>query len=316
MSQVTYEFQSGPDSSRPGADGTESGLALVIVLWLVLILGLIAGHALDVGRNDLRQAASLLDDSTATLLARGAVDVAVAHLGVSRNQPAIKPDGSLFGWKEHNHLIFVRVTPESGRVDLNNAAEDLISHLIRTVGGSATESQSVTHAVSELRNSGGLDPDNFASARNRGRNVPYFRNVSQLLSVPGMEPELYTKISPYVTVLSGRTSPDSIAAAPAVRAALRKSVTPHRTFKRPQISAQDIGGASVRLIVPGDIGQTSDLSLLRIETATVSPNDRTVAMEVIVSQSQGFLQNYRVHAMRRTDWLNSSYDVRGHADEP
>lgn len=283
-----------------------------------MILGFISGQTLSVGRNDVHIAASLINDTRADLLARGAMELAIADLKSPKNRFEIEADGSLIGWNEQNHLVFVRVTPEAGRVDLNNAPPDLIFRLIDVVGGDATEAQAIAASLVRLRNlttDRSLDPTHSANGERGARNTPHFRAVSQLLAVPGMTPDLYSRIADHVTVFTGRVLPDVAASDATVRSAATRSL-PSTNVPEPRlIPEQSQEDQLIRKVIPGSIGPASDASQLRIETAVVSPTGRTVALESVVSISRGSILDYRVLAMRRTNWLDRFFHQRSSSNE-
>jgi general secretion pathway protein K len=125
-------------------------------------------------------------------------------------------DGRVYPFAFEQARVGVSITAESGKVDLNSATPDVLTRLFQNAGVDAGHAAQIAQAIVDWR-SFPLSPQQVAqrnaaytaAGRDYGpRNGP-FASVEELQMVLGVTPELYQKIAPYVTIWSGRSSPDA-----------------------------------------------------------------------------------------------------------
>jgi general secretion pathway protein K len=124
-------------------------------------------------------------------------------------------DGRVYPFAFEQAKVGVSITAESGKVDLNSASADVLVRLLQNAGVDAAHAGQIAQAIVDWR-SFPISPQQIAqrsaaytaAGRDYGpRNAP-FASVEELQMVLGVTPELYAKIAPYVTIWSGRASPD------------------------------------------------------------------------------------------------------------
>ena len=203
------------------------GVALLLVMWLIVLLtALVGAFALTANIENL-QGRVLHRGLVAQQAARAGVEYAINR--VEDNDPRRQwlPDGRDYPWRFDDAELTIRVVDESGKVDLNQADATLLTMLFTVLGSEQGDAARVAGAVIDWRDpdpltqpSGGAeDPDYASAGRIYGAKDAVFESVAEVEQVLGMTPELYAKAEPFLTVFSGRGTPDPIfAAAEVVRA--------------------------------------------------------------------------------------------------
>ncbi len=291
---------------------SESGLTLVVVLWTVLLLGFMASNVLSSGRGDLQRATNLVKASRASLLVDGATAVAISALAEIVDDHPIKTDGSVYGWTIDGYNLFIRITPEAGRVDINNAPAQLLEKLVRATGVRQTNPSAVARAIVAYRKSGYSPDDQQAVASSNSpaslvskEQLP-FRSVEELLGVQGVTPELYQAMTPVVTVYSGRSTPDTRSAPALVRSAIAASVGRSIDSNSRTLSERGSLGAVPILISSGGGAQDRRFAIYRIETAAFGAAGHAAAKVSIVNMAIDSLVPYRLLSRRHSNWAMAS----------
>jgi general secretion pathway protein K len=296
-------------SSAGAAPSREKGLALLLVLWIVLILGLLSSQVLQAGRSDLLTAQNVLQSSRAQAFADGAIDAVLSGLiSGSRNSLSVRADGSIYGWRFADSKLFVRVTAESGRIDINNASFATLSRLISASGAPDVDAEAVASAIVDYRSvdGGGLPsstPNDYLVAP---KHAP-FQSVLELMSIDRMTEDLFSRIDDAVTILSGQATPDLNAASPLVRAAVQG------TRASELDTAIDIATVNLsetpRVLVAGNGAATLTGAPIRVNAAALTDAGGFVSLESIVQLAPGSMLPYRLLARRNSAWLGRSSSI-------
>lgn len=208
-----------------GMPGSQRGVALVVVLWLVLLLSLLAAAHVFGMRTEARLTAHRVHAAQARGLAEAGVWLAVDGLLA----PANAADGAADPAHAHEHAlgagrIRIEVQDESGRVDLNYARPAALDALLRGAGVAEGRRVALVDAILDWR-----DPDDAPrpagaeadAYRHAGfaygpKNGP-FNSVDELRLVHGMTDPVYRRLVPALTVHGRRADVDPRRAAPEVR---------------------------------------------------------------------------------------------------
>lgn len=193
--------------------GTQSGIALVVVLWVVMLLTVIVASFVFNARTHVKL--------TGNQAARARAE-ALADAGIQRGlYELFKPVADAERWKAEGQpyefamagaVIRVSMVDESAYLDLNAARDELLKGLFVSVGVEEGEAQALVDAIvdwrdtDELMRLNGAERDQYLDA---GRavlpaNAP-FRRLEELKSVMGMTAELYQKVEGALTVYSGQS---------------------------------------------------------------------------------------------------------------
>jgi general secretion pathway protein K len=203
------------------------GAALLLVLWLlVLMIGLVGVFALG-ARTEALQGRTLARGAVARYAAEAGIEVAAFHLQGAGDARWV-PDGRAIDFAFAGHQVQVRVVDESAKVDLNVAPPELIVGLLQALGVDFERARALSGAIQDWRDGddllnpegGAEDPQYAAAKRPYGAKDRPFETLSELRLVLGMDPALFEKLRPHVTVFSGLARPNPTFASQPVLEAL------------------------------------------------------------------------------------------------
>jgi general secretion pathway protein K len=214
--------------TRRGHAFLNRGAALLLVLWmLVLLTGLVVVFA-STARTESLQGRYLARSTAARYLAEAGVEIAALRLSSGDPGRNWLPDGRPYTFDFEGAQIEVRVRDESGRVDLNAAAPELLAELVKAVGGDPVKAPAIGAAIQDFRDGdnllspgGGAEDGEYAAA-----GLPYgakdraFESVTELQQVLGVDGELYRKLAPHVTINTGLARPEAVFASEEVLRAM------------------------------------------------------------------------------------------------
>ncbi len=206
----------------------QSGVALVLVLWVITLLSVIAGNFAFSMRGEAIIARNLVSSARAQALADAGVQKAWFEL--------TKPPTELQRWQANGvaHLftlgdavLTVSLQDETGKIDLNTASDALLQGLFKAVGLSDESSGALVDSVVDWRDADklkrlhGAEADDYRAAGKSyiPTNSP-FETVDELQRVLGMSPELYRKLAPALTVYSRQAGVNTAVAPRAVLLAI------------------------------------------------------------------------------------------------
>ena len=193
------------------ARNSESGIALIAVLWLTVLLTVIASSFAYSMRGEALAARNMLSLAQARSVADGAVErVAFELMRPRASVDAWSADGQPHVWNDGEITVTATAVDEAARIDLNSAQEPLLKGLLQNVGGlDAEAAQRVMEAILDWRDADDLRRPNGAEAADyRAAGLKYvpsnasFENVGELRRVLGVTPALMAKIADNLTVYS------------------------------------------------------------------------------------------------------------------
>jgi len=208
----------GHRHTRPGM---QSGIALVLVLWVLALLSVIAGSLVFSSRTEVSMAGNLASLAQAEALADAGVYKAIYEL--ARPQTDLqrwKGDGLTRLWNFQGTNLRVKILDESAKVDLNAAPTVLLKGLFRALGVGDADADALADAVADWRDAddlrslhGAEKADYAAAVRGYGPANAPFETIDELRQVLGISDELFRKLELLVTVHS-RQPGINIAVAP------------------------------------------------------------------------------------------------------
>lgn len=202
----------------------ERGAALLLVLWATALLAALLAGIAATARSQSEAALYGSEHVRAEL----AAEAGLAHVVAGLRAPTVRdrwvPDGRPYTFDFDGARVTVHVVDASGLVDLNASSIDLLRDLFAAAGAGAGRASQLADAIAASR--GGARrtaaPANpMGTRRGAGQTRGPFRSVDQLAQLQGMDPALFARLEPAVTVFSGRNFPDASYAGPLVLAALR-----------------------------------------------------------------------------------------------
>lgn len=216
-------------TQRSGRPRRQRGIALIMVLGLVIFMSVIALSFSDNQRVSSQVTANTLAAATAQAAADGAVNRMVFEVSRPRSvdaQTALeqwKADGVIHSWTENGQQIAVSARNEAAKIDLNFAAEPLLKQMFMSAGASDGDANAIVAAIKDWTDADNLKRPNGAEAddyRAAGKKVlpknDFFIAIEELQNVMGVDPKLYSKVAPLLTVNSRSPGIDPMSATLAV----------------------------------------------------------------------------------------------------
>ena len=189
----------------------ESGVALILALWVTVLLTVIAAGFAYSMRTEALAARNAVALSQARALADGAVSRVTFELMRPRNaNEAWASDGTVHYWQEGDTLIAANAVDESGKIDLNAAPDILLKNLFQTAAGvDADTAARLVDAIDDWKTPGDAKRPQGAKAPDyQAAGLSYvppnapFETVAELQRVLGMTPALYAAVADSLTVFS------------------------------------------------------------------------------------------------------------------
>jgi hypothetical protein len=97
-------------------------------------------------------------------------------------------------------MVDVAIQDEAGKVDINQAAAKTLASLLRAIGVEARNSDALAEAIIAFRQRAESTITGFSPG---APPTPVFLTPEELKLVPGMSPELYARLAPFVTTYGG-----------------------------------------------------------------------------------------------------------------
>lgn len=215
-----FPFPSGPSPTR------QSGFALLLVLWTLVLLSLVVTHVIAAGRGEARIAANLGAAAAAEARADGAVYETLFRLADSSDAHwTADGDPRVLSFKDARAVI--RVLPLTGKVNPNLASEPLLAALFAVVGADPDKASDLAQSIAGWRGRDSwfsplamrLAPYRTAGLDDGPPGSP-IESLDELGHVLGMTPELLKAVLPHLSLYQ-RGPPDPATADPTVARALR-----------------------------------------------------------------------------------------------
>ena len=211
----------------------QNGMALVLVLWLVVLLGIMAaGHSRN-AHTDTRLASQQVQAAKARGLAEAGINHIILEMLAARSSGEIPIDGSVFTRRVGEQTVTLAVRDTLGLVDLNAADAVLLDTVLRAAGAGEERRLRLIDAIQDWRDKDDLTRLNgYEDADFEAAGVPWtsrdaaFTAVDELKYLPGMTQDVFERLSPLVTVHSGRGRFNPDLAPPVLAAAVRGDLAP------------------------------------------------------------------------------------------
>jgi general secretion pathway protein K len=159
----------------------DSGIALLLVIWVAALLSAIAASATLEVRAGLDVTRSLVDSTRARTMADSGVWGAIALLVDDRTYKSVKRDGTPQKLPLVGEAVTVEIEDERAKLDVNNAGETSLRKLFQSTG----LGEPLARALAGYR---------------AARPQPAFAALEELLLVPGFTAERLARVAPFLTV--------------------------------------------------------------------------------------------------------------------
>ena len=202
--------KSGYGFARP-----QSGIALIMVLWILLLVTISTGAYTLMARMDVLEAHTMLWGTRARMAAEGGLNLAVLALRDPDEFTRWIPDGRPYEFRFQDAILEIKVTDERGKLDINTVDETALQQLFLNNGLDVDQATHLAAAVKdwhdpdELERPNGAEEETYlAWGLSVGPGNRSFVMVEELLQVLGMSWELYREIEPGLTIFSAAAEPN------------------------------------------------------------------------------------------------------------
>lgn len=198
--------------------GRSRGVVLVGVLWVIALLSIVAAGMSVSMRNEIRLAGNLVAAAQARHAAEAGVQLALVGLLTASEERGWKTGDAVREFAVGGAEVRVRLTNESGKIDLNAAPEGLLDALLRVVAVAPETRRQIVDAIADWRDAddlprpAGAEDEQYAVAgKTYGAKDGPFESVDELQLVRGVTPPLYRALKPALTVHSrlARVNPET-----------------------------------------------------------------------------------------------------------
>ncbi len=187
----------------------QSGLAMVIVIWVLSLMTIMAGSFALTMRREITVISSVKDNAGALATAETGIAIAQQMLSINNKDMRWVADGSLYQIQYNDSEIRVRLLSEQGKIDINTAKEDLLTLMMESTSVEISEQQALVGAIIDWRDQDDLVHINGAEKReydDAGLNYSpankNFQMIEELLLVLGMNVSIFEELQPLITVYS------------------------------------------------------------------------------------------------------------------
>jgi len=273
--------------------GAQSGIALVLALWLTVLLTVIAsGFAFSMRSEALatRNAVSL---AQARAIADGAVERMAFELMRPRNPDAWTFDGQPHRWTEGSATVVASAVDEAAKIDLNAAPDALLRNVLIVTGGlDEPAANALVDAIAdwrdpdELRRPNGAELPEYRAAGPylRPANAP-FETVGEAARVLGMTPAVFRRVARVATVYSRQPGINAATAGRDVLLAIPNATAETVDAyidQRTQALQQKL---PVPLFAPAQAFGSGPVPIWRIRAEATLPDGVTFAREAVLRPS-------------------------------
>ncbi|MCX7899587.1 MAG: general secretion pathway protein GspK [Methylocystis sp.] len=220
-------------AAKPRPRRRADGFALILVIWGLGVISLLVVSFMTTGRLRLQAANNVAAGAQAIAAVDGVANLVIMRLLAERgsaqaltgaggvNRPVY--DGAPYFCAFGDAAMAVSVEDESGKIDLNAAAPEMLKAALLGLGEDARRAEALTAAIVAFRTQ--REALEHWSSRGPGEK-PFapkyapFQTVLELDQVEGVDPQLFKLLTPITTVHSRNTGVNPLAAPPALFAAL------------------------------------------------------------------------------------------------
>jgi len=193
----------------------QSGVALVMVLWILLLVTISTGAYTLMARMDQLEAHTVLWGTRARMAAEAGMNLALLSLRDPDEITRWIPDGRPYELGFQDVLLEVRVTDERGKLNINIASEPMLVQLFTAHGLEAGQAEFLAASVKDWVDTDNMERPNGAEEETYistglevGPGNRPFVMVEELLQVLGLSWELYQQMEPGLTVHSQARQPE------------------------------------------------------------------------------------------------------------
>ncbi|MCB1554467.1 MAG: general secretion pathway protein GspK [Xanthomonadales bacterium] len=274
----------------------QSGIAFLLVLWLLALLAIVLGAFALLARSERLMARQTFEGAKARYAAEAGISQAVYALSWPDPAQRWMPDGRVYTFQFDDAEIEIEITDETGKLDLNQADQEILTRFFEVHGLETVDASALAAAVIDFRDPddlitpGGAEDDDYEAA-----GLPYgakdapFDLVSEVQQVLGMSYALYQEIEPSLTVWSMQARPnpafapvDVLQAMPGMDALLAQQALAMRLAYDPTSGLMpDVLPDGSPLVTVGGSGTYTVQSRARLPNGAWAALDTTIRMAAV-----------------------------------
>ncbi|MEW8405325.1 MAG: PilX N-terminal domain-containing pilus assembly protein [Candidatus Thiodiazotropha taylori] len=197
------------------ACGSNRGVALILVLWMVALLTIIAASFSTQSKVESRLAGNSKDALQAKLLAESGFSRAVMELMVISPQQRWNFNGQLYPLQTAQGELEVSIRNASGLLDLNKASSDQLNRLFGLISDDPEERNALVDRLHDWRDAddlrrlnGAEDKDYRAAGYDYATAGKDLTSLEELAYVMGFDAARVNRLRPYVTLNSDTATVD------------------------------------------------------------------------------------------------------------
>lgn len=193
----------------------QSGLALVIVIWILTLLSIMAGSFALSMRRESSVSHALKNNAKALALAEAGLNFAAYKLQLSNPDEAWTADGSIYQLRLATGENRIRIFAETGKVDINTTEEPQLKAIMAALTDNHKEQEQLLDAIIDWRDeddeprTSGAEQKQYKQAGlgYQPTNKP-FQSLDELQMVLGISAERFNRMLPWITIYSGQSEVD------------------------------------------------------------------------------------------------------------
>ena len=193
----------------------QSGMAMVIVIWVLSLLTIMAGSFALTMRRETTVVSAIKDNAVVLAAAETGLVIAQQMLLLKDENKRWHADGSVYQVQYQDAEIRVRLFSEQGKIDINKADEALLTLMMESASLDIDKQQELVSAILDWRDEDDLIHINGAEKQQyeeaelayQPANKP-FQIIDELQMVLGMNADIYQQLKPLITVYSGQAKVD------------------------------------------------------------------------------------------------------------
>ena len=189
----------------------QTGLALILVLWVLSLLTIMAGSFALSMRREASIVAGIRNNAQAMAVAESGIALAEMMLLNPDPNKRWRADGNIYQINSRDAKVRVRLLSETGKIDINQADQTVLEGLMTYAPVDTEQQTRLVNAILDWRDEDdlirieGAEKKEYTDAglNYHPQNKP-FQSIEELQLVLGMNETVFKWIEPLVTVYSGQ----------------------------------------------------------------------------------------------------------------
>ncbi len=279
----------------------QKGFALVLVLWVLSLLIVMAGSFSLSMRRQSSVVFGIKSHSQAKAIAESGFTLAQIMLSQTDEEKRWHADGSIYQIHGNETFLRIKIASETGKIDLNQADEALLTALVTQAPISEKEQKSLVDAILDWRDDDDETREHGAEKKEYQRakldffpKNKAFTSVDELQQVLGMNEDVFNFLMPLVTVYSGQAQVNLAQASRAVLEILpnvdSKKIDAYFLAKQQNLLARKEPPPTSMLLnksdeISSDESSAEDSQVITITTEARFEDDIRVALEITLEKT-------------------------------